>query len=155
VTEFKLIAILALVAGLLIGIKHVVSEHDAAISKGIYADVAAAQKVADDAVRLQQNQAALKYEEWKRVQQPKTVIVTKVIHDAIASAPVWASEPIPPGVRDAIAASITGPAFAPGEPASAVPVQPAASDNERGTSGGLRLGTPGVRGLFGAASSPS
>lgn len=145
-SELKLIAILALVAGLLFGLRHAINEHDAAVT----AAYTLAQEKANEAATLQANKAALRYQDWKIAQQPRVVTITKEVHDAVAVSPVWSVEPIPDGVRSAIAAASED--FAASGSAGAVPVLPAASDNERATSGGLRLGPASVPGLLGAAS---
>lgn len=75
-----------------------------------------------NAANVEANKAGMRYEEWKSRQQPKIVYVKQKVKDALQTNPDWSVQPIPDGVRDAIAAAAA--ALVPAEPASGVPAAP-------------------------------
>lgn len=113
---------------------------------------AVAQRAADEAAALQANKASLRYQDWKIAQQPRVVTVTKEITHAIEIAPAWSAEPLPDGVRSAIAAASA--ALAASGPDSTVPVPDPGRAEQRAVGPGLHPSLAGFGRLFGAASQP-
>ena len=143
--EAKLIAGAIAFAALFAGMEYL--KHEGA--QECRAEVAQAQAAADETYRLKASAAAKDYEQGRDTRAVRYVTITRTVDHEIASAPIWAGELIPPGVRDAIAAAA---ALAASGPDGGLRVQPTSGGNERTTSGGVRLGTERIRGVFGAAS---
>lgn len=112
----------------------------------------ALQREADEQANLLANRAALRYEERKAAQVTRVVTITKEVNHAIEADPDWASEPVPLGVRGAIAAAVE--ALAPAQPDVALPVPGAGGEDERATGAGVLPGPGRAGGLQGPAPSP-
>jgi hypothetical protein len=96
-------------------------------------DVSAIQQAQQNAIneaQMRANQAAHRYEEWKMLQRPKIIRITKEVDNAIQANPNWSTQPLPDSVRDAIQAAGTDDATTKPEPAMPA-VGQASTENKR------------------------